>query len=53
MELLIRDVTPADAAAVVGILNPIIAARIYTVFDTPFSVADEQAYTRAFPPRGV
>jgi L-amino acid N-acyltransferase YncA len=53
MELLIRDVTPADAAAVVGILNPIIAARIYTVFDTPFSVADEQAYIRAFPPRGV
>ena len=48
-----RDVRPADAAAVAAILNPIIAARCYTAFDRPFSVADERAYIERFPPRGV
>jgi L-amino acid N-acyltransferase YncA len=38
----IRDATPADAAAIVAILNPIIAARVYTVFDTPLSVETER-----------
>ena len=31
MDLRVRDVTPADAAAVVRILNPIVEARLYTV----------------------
>jgi L-amino acid N-acyltransferase YncA len=53
MNVLIRDVIPADADAVVGILNPIIAARIYTAFDTPFSADAERKYIVAFPPRGV
>lgn len=53
MDLLIRDVTPADAAAVLGILNPIIEARTYTVFDRPFSLDAERAYIAGFPARGV
>lgn len=53
MDLLVRDVTPADAAAVVGILNPIIKARIYTAFDAPFTIDDERDYIVRFPHRGV
>jgi L-amino acid N-acyltransferase YncA len=53
MQLLIRDVTPADADAIVAILNPIIAARVYTVFDAPFSVEAERDYIMRLPPRGI
>jgi L-amino acid N-acyltransferase YncA len=53
MELSIRDATPADAEALVGILNPIIVARLYTAFDTPFSVEAEREYLLTFPPRGI
>jgi L-amino acid N-acyltransferase YncA len=53
MDLFIRDVTPADAAAVIGILNPIIAARVFTVFDDPFTVEAEHEYIARFHPRGV
>ena len=53
MSLLVRDVTADDAAAVVGILNPIIAARIYTVLERPFSIDEERDYIARFPPRGV
>lgn len=53
LAVLVRDVVPADAAAVVGILNPIIEARVYTVFDTPLSVDAERAYIAGFPTRGV
>ena len=49
----IRPVTPDDAEGVVAILNPIIEARCYTVFDTPFSVEAERAYIEGFPARGV
>jgi L-amino acid N-acyltransferase YncA len=52
-DLSIRDATPDDAEAIVAILNPIIAARIYTVFDAPFSVETERDYLVKFPPRGV
>jgi L-amino acid N-acyltransferase YncA len=51
--MLIRDVTADDAEGVVGILNPIIAARIYTVFETTFTVEEERAYICKFPSRGV
>jgi L-amino acid N-acyltransferase YncA len=51
--LRIRDVTPADAEAIVAILNPIIAARVYTIFDTPFTVEAEREFIRGFPARGV
>jgi L-amino acid N-acyltransferase YncA len=53
MNLLIRDVTPADAEAVVGILNPIIEAREYTVFDEPFTVTAARDFIDRFPGRGV
>jgi L-amino acid N-acyltransferase YncA len=53
MDLFVRDVTPADAAAVIGILNPIIAARVFTVFDVPFTVEAEHDYIVGFHPRGI
>jgi len=53
MAFLIRDVVTADAEAVIGILNPIIEARVYTAFDIPFSVEAERDYIGRFPSRGV
>ena len=53
MELLVRDACLEDAAAIVGLMNPIIAAGLYTAFDTPFTVEAEEAYLKGFPPRGV
>lgn len=53
MDLEVRDVVPADAEAIVGILNPIIEARVYTAFATPFTVEAERNYIRNFPPRGI
>src|SRR5262245_32496846 len=49
----IRDVRIEDAEAIVAILNPIIAAGIYTALDTPISVEDEKAFIRRFPARGI
>ena len=37
----------------IGILNPIIAARIYTALDTTFSVEEQRAFIRNFPRRGI
>ncbi len=51
--LLIREVRPDDAEAVVNILNPIIESGLYTVLDTPFSVEEERDFIRRFPSRGV
>jgi L-amino acid N-acyltransferase YncA len=53
MELRIRDVTPADAEAVCEVINPIIEARAYTIFDAPFTVDGEREYITRFPVRGV
>lgn len=53
MELSVRDAEPADAEALVRILNPIIEARVYTAFDTPFSVDAERNYVVNLPPRGI
>jgi L-amino acid N-acyltransferase YncA len=53
MHVDIREATPNDAEAIVGILNPIIEARVYTAFDTPFTSEVEREYIRAFPARGV
>jgi L-amino acid N-acyltransferase YncA len=49
----IRDATPQDASAIVRVMNPIIAAGLYTAFDTPFTVEAEAEYIRTFPARGV
>ena len=53
MEVLIRDVELADAEGLVGILNPIIEARIYTALDPTVTVDGERDYIRHFSPRGV
>jgi L-amino acid N-acyltransferase YncA len=51
--LLLRDVVPADADDIVGILNPIIEARVYTALDTPFTSDAERDFIVKFPSRGV
>ncbi|MBD2528177.1 GNAT family N-acetyltransferase [Nostoc flagelliforme FACHB-838] len=53
MDLLVREVQPNDAAAIIGILNPIIETSLYTVFDTPLTVDAEREYILNFPQRGV
>ena len=53
MTLSIRDVRPDDAEGIVRILNPIVAARVFTVFDTPFTVEAEREFIVRFPPRGI
>ncbi len=53
MELSIRSVEPGDADAIVRILNPIIEARVFTVFDTPFTSEAEREFIANFPARGV
>lgn len=49
----IRDATENDAQGIVGVLNPIIDARVYTVFDTPLTLDAERAYLERFPARGI
>jgi L-amino acid N-acyltransferase YncA len=53
MDILIREVQPDDAEAIVGILNPIIEAGVYTVLDAPFTAEAERDYIVSFPRRGV
>ena len=53
MNLLVREVQPNDAAAIIGILNPIIETSIYTAFDTLLTVDAEREYILNFPQRGV
>ena len=53
MKLSIRDVRPDDAEGIVRVLNPIVAARVFTVFDTPFTVEAEREFIVRFPPRGI
>ena len=52
-DLAVRDVHLSDAAAIVGILNPIIEARIYTVLTEPLSVEAEREFIARFPVRGI
>ena len=53
MELLIRDAKPDDAAGIVAVFNPIIEARSYTLFDTPFSIEAERSYIAGLTPRDI
>ena len=53
MDLLIREVRPDDAEAIVGILNPLIEAGTQTVFYTPLTVEFERGYIVNFPSHGV
>ena len=53
MDLTIRDARPEDAAGVVAILNPIIEAKSFTLFDTPFTIDAERAYIAGLAPRDI
>jgi L-amino acid N-acyltransferase YncA len=53
MQIDVREATPDDGAGIVAVLNPIIAARIYTVLDTPFTADAEREFIRHFPVRGI
>ena len=53
MDRLVREVRLDDAEAIVRILNPIIEAKVYTAFDTLFTVEYERDYILNFPQRGV
>jgi L-amino acid N-acyltransferase YncA len=53
MELLIRHATPDDAAGIVAVFNPIIEARSFTMFDTPFTVEAERSYIEGLTPRDI
>jgi L-amino acid N-acyltransferase YncA len=53
MRIEVRPATIDDAEAIVAILNPIIAAGIYTAFDTPFTVEAERAFIQNLPARAV
>ena len=53
MPVVIRAATPDDAEGIVAVLNPIVAARVYTVFDAPFSVDAERDYIARFPAGGI
>lgn len=53
MDLVIRPAVAADAGGIVNILNPIIEAGVYTMFDTPFTVDAEQRYIETLPARGI
>lgn len=53
MPIAVRTATPDDAEGVVGVLNPIIESRRFTVLDTPFSVDEERAFIERFPARGI
>jgi L-amino acid N-acyltransferase YncA len=53
VELLIRDADPNDAAGIVSVFNPIIEARSFTLFDTPFTIDAERSYIEALTPRDV
>jgi L-amino acid N-acyltransferase YncA len=52
VDLIIREATVEDAAAVLAVLNPIITAEP-VAFDAPLTEADERAYIAGFPERGV
>jgi len=53
VELLVREVRPGDAEAIVAILNPIIEAGVYTVLDRPMTADTEREFIATFPERGV
>ncbi len=53
MDLLVREVRPDDAGAILSVLNPIIESGVYSALDTPFTVEAEREFIRGFPRRGV
>ena len=53
MDIHIREVRPEDAEAIVGVLNPIIEAGLFTALDTPLDDVKERQYIANFPSRGI
>jgi L-amino acid N-acyltransferase YncA len=53
MDVCVRQARPEDAAGVVKILNAIIEAGEYTVFDSPFAVEAEERYIAGLPERAI
>jgi L-amino acid N-acyltransferase YncA len=53
MEFLIRDATPDDAAGILSVFNPIIEARSFTLFDTPFTLEAERSYIACLADRDI
>jgi L-amino acid N-acyltransferase YncA len=53
MSIVVRAATPGDAAAIAGVLNPIIEDGRYSALDTTFSVDEERAFIEQFPARGI
>jgi L-amino acid N-acyltransferase YncA len=53
MRWIIREAKPDDATGIVAVFNPIIEARTYTLFDTPFSVEAERSYIEGLTPRDI
>jgi L-amino acid N-acyltransferase YncA len=49
----VRDVQLEDSAEIVGILNPIIEAGVYTALDTPVTLEEQRQFIRDFPERGT
>ena len=49
----LRPATPADAAAIVALINPIIALGSMTAYTTPFTAGAQREYLAAFPAEGV
>jgi L-amino acid N-acyltransferase YncA len=53
MAFTIRKAVEEDARSMVALLNPIIQAGTYTTMDDTLSVAEQLAFIRNFPRRGV
>jgi L-amino acid N-acyltransferase YncA len=53
MNVLVRNVRPDDAEAVVRVLNPIIAAGTYTILDGPLTAEAEKRYIAELPERAI
>lgn len=51
--IVIREAGPDDAAGVVAVLNPIIAAGVFTTLTAELSEEDERRYIESFPARGL
>ena len=52
-DIIVRDVHLDDAAALVGILNPIIKGGSYTILDHCLTTEQEREFIAQFPSRGV
>jgi L-amino acid N-acyltransferase YncA len=53
MKVSVRPVREEDAGSIIELLNPLIAERRYTVMDAEIHLAEQVAFIRAFPDRGV